>query len=97
MGRAKRYSRPQKGVRRANLGQKIASKQEESDDSGMEDIEENPMQASGLQVARKKQIFKKSMASKREIQKRILELKLQSKKLRKRNLDQKSQKKQIAA
>ena len=93
MGRAKRYSRPQKGVRRAHLGQKIASKQEESDDSGMEDIEENPTQASGLQVARKKQIFKKSMASKREIQKRILELKLQSKKLRKRNLDQKSQKK----
>ena len=48
MGRAKRYSRPQKGVRRAHLGQKIASKQEESDDSGMEDIEENPTQASGL-------------------------------------------------
>ena len=42
MGRAKRYSRPQKGVRRAHLGTKIVSKQEESDDSGMEDIEENP-------------------------------------------------------
>ena len=51
--------------------------------------------ASGLSIAKRKQIFKKSKEGRREVKKQILELKRQSSKLRKRNLNQKDEKKRL--
>jgi hypothetical protein len=51
-------------------------------------------QEAALSVAKRKQIFKKT--NRRDVKKRIAELRLDSIKLKKRNLDQKAQKKIIA-
>ena len=54
---------------------------------GLEEVKVQKKTLGNLSIAKKKQIFKKSKEGRREVKKRILELKMQSKKLRKRNLD----------
>ena len=96
MGRVKRYSRQHENKKRrsASLAKRLNKKQDS--DSDMDGVETKGRTQGDLSIAKRRQIFKKSKDGRREVKKRIMELKLQSKKLKKRNLDQKSEKKQIA-
>ena len=105
MGRVKKYSRQFTNKKRSKSAVKQRSLQGQEDllektpdtvkdhsDSEMTDAKRKDP----LSVAKRKQIFKKSKDGRRAVKKQILDLKLASKKLRKRNLDQKSEKKDIA-
>ena len=86
MGRVKKYNRQKESKRRrsASVAKKLGQRKQDSD-SDM-DVDTKRTQGS-LSIAKKRQIFKKSKEGRRDVKKRIAELKLQSKKLTKRNLD----------
>ena len=88
MGRVKKYSRPNVHKhKKSSKGVKEPKFEESGEDVNMTGHE-------GLTVAKRKQIFKKK--DRRSVKQRIKELRVQSLKLKKKNLDQKSQKKEIA-
>ena len=90
MGRVKRYSRQHENKKRrsASLAKRIGKHNDsDSDMDGIEDSKGQQKTLGDLSIAKRRQIFKKSKNGRREVKKRIMELKMQSKKLRKRNLD----------
>ena len=96
MGRVKKYSREKDSKKRraasmaARLGKKL-----ESDMDGVE-VKTQEKTQGALSIAKRRQIFKKSKDGRRDVKKRIMELKIQSKKLKKRDLNQRDTKKSIA-
>jgi hypothetical protein len=92
MGRVKKYSKQHSNKKRNQSRESFKLKHPKN----TEDEEDAPMtgQEAALSVAKRKQIFKKT--NRRDVKKRIAELRLDSIKLKKRNLDQKAQKKIIA-
>ena len=105
MGRVKKYSRQHSNNKRNKSALKQRSLKSQDDllektPDTIKDHSDSEMNESNrkdpLSVAKRKQIFKKSKDGRRAVKKQILELKMASKKLRKRNLDQKSEKKDIA-
>ncbi len=92
MGRVKKYSKQHSNKKRNQSRESFKLKHLKN----TEDEEDAPMtgQEAALSVAKRKQIFKKT--NRRDVKKRIAELRLDSIKLKKRNLDQKAQKKIIA-
>ena len=90
MGRVKRYSRQHENKHRrsASMAKKLGKKKNDSDNEMEGDAANTQKKTQGkLSIAKRRQIFKKSKDGRREVKKRILELKMQSKKLHKRNLD----------
>ena len=96
MGRVKKYSREKDSKKRraasmaARLGKKL-----ESEMDGVE-VKTQEKTQGALSIAKRRQIFKKSKDGRRDVKKRIMELKIQSKKLKKRDLNQRDTKKSIA-
>ena len=88
MGRVKKYNRQKESKRRrsASVAKKLGQRKQDSD-SDM-DVETKGQKTQGsLSIAKRRQIFKKSKEGRRDVKKRIAELRMQSKKLSKRNLD----------
>ena len=96
MGRVKKYAVQFKNKkhRSASLAKRIGKS--DTDMDGVEESEGQQKTQGNLSIAKKRQIFKKSKDGRRDVKKRIAELKMQTRKLRKRNLDDKGEKKQIS-
>ena len=90
MGRVKKYAKQfsnrNKKVHAAN--QRLAAKEDNDQEMGQTSIDKS------LPLAKRKQIFKKK--NRRDVKKRIQELRLKSLKLKKKNIDQKAEKRKIA-
>ena len=88
MGRVKKYTTGRQSKIRKNRHNRGASAEMMSDDS---DIERPSIDTKMLPMVKRKQIFKKTAqkGGRRDVKKRIAELRLASTKLKKRNIDQK--------
>ena len=88
MGRVKKYTKQftNRNKRIHSANQKLAK---DDDDQGMSQVIDK-----SLPLVKRKQIFKKK--NRRDVKKRIAELRLKSLKLKKKNIDQKAEKRKIA-